>query len=1386
MATKIVHHAAPAASKPAVQPTGISATDLPGLKSVFIKPDYTPARLPAGTVLAIQGQAIVRTPEGELHQLQVGEELHKGDMLLTSQNGYVQIEAPGTRMARLPFESGIVALPEIDQALAEMSMLDAAPAAGLGDGDPGNLTPGAQVERLIEIVSPSEYAFDPASAANGPIAPFVNTELAPVIITVAVTATPLAVGMGPGNTYLEKNEPQPQFSITLSAPAATDTQVTLHVDPGKTSAGDFKNNDATHLEVLDASGQWVPVTNGIVTIPAGQTEIQVRTPQIQNDGVYEGPESFSVSATITSAGHTSTAIAAATITDDEDKPTLSVADITVNEGAGTATFTVTLAGQTNLDTTINFATHDGTALAGSDYTAVNGLLTFAPGETTKTVTVPILNDTIFEGPESFNLVLSNPANATLIRDTAAATILDDGTGPGGTDDDRPTASISAETPVINEGAGTATFTVTLSGTASRPITIDYHTADGTATAGSDYTAQNAQLIFAPGETTKTITVPILNDTGAPVFEGPENFTVSITNPSGVTDTKIGTGVATQTIVDDGTGAGGTDDDRPTVTITADHPIVNEGAGTATFTVTLSGSSTVPVSIDYHTVDGTASAGSDYTAQNAQLIFAPGETTKTITVPVLNDTVFEGAETFNVVIANPAGVNNAKIGAGTPTSTAQATETITDDGTGAGGTDDDRPTVTITADHPIVNEGAGTATFTVTLSGSSAVPVSIDYHTLDGTASAGSDYTATTGQLTFAKGETTKTITVPILNDTVFEGNEAFSVVIANPTGVNNAKIGAGTATSTAQATETIADDGTGFGGTDDDRPTVTITADNGSGGQILEGDPGQPQNYAVFHINMDKVSALPTSFNLALTPGTALTPSDFSNSIEVLINGTWTAASAATIQAGSTAVQVRVPITADNLQEPDESFTLTASLATGVIANPSTNIVATATIINDDFAPVVTAGTASLTEVALGSTGVSSALTALAITDADTPLSQIITTFAGAPSGTFKSGGQTIQWDTTDPHKLIGYTSSASNPLLLVTLANDGTYSVAIHGPLDNTNNQPIIMTLPVQVTDGIDPTLNNIVTSNLTLSITDGSPSGNGGTLSYVLNNTNPNIGQLPTSFGPDGGHIEAFKYVDSTTGTTQTINYDHVNLANNQLSLHLGRDAGSFELAGTLNINLDTGAYSYTPPSISSIPAIPAETTIVLTAVDADGSTKTVGFKFSPSGDLHFTNPGENYVGTYLSDTVIGSTGNETLAGGQGNDILTGGLGADTFAWHLGDASTQGGGLATDTITDFSISDGDTLNLKDLLVGEHDGTTAGVASNLAQYLEVTTVGTTTTLHVSSSGQFNGSNTSAVQDQVIVLQGTDLHTLAGLTATSTSDQIIKALIDQQKLVVDH
>jgi chitinase len=191
------------------------------------------------------------------------------------------------------------------------------------------------------------------------------------------------------------------------------------------------------------------------------------------------------------------------------------------------------------------------------------------------------------------------------------------------------------------GTATATFTVMLSAPSARTVTVNYNTGNISATSGADYTATSGTLTFAPGEISKSIAVTILSDNLA---EPTETFRVLLSNPNLGT---IGDGEGIGTILD----SGGLP--LPQLSI-ADVTVTegNTGTSNAVFTVTLSASSAIPVTVRYTTIDGAALAGSDYHAVNGTLTFAPGELTKTISVPIIGDTIAEPTERFRVVLSQP--------------------------------------------------------------------------------------------------------------------------------------------------------------------------------------------------------------------------------------------------------------------------------------------------------------------------------------------------------------------------------------------------------------------------------------------------------------------------------------------------------------------------------------------------------------------------------------------------------------------------------------------------------------------------------------------------------------------------------------------------------------
>jgi len=317
-------------------------------------------------------------------------------------------------------------------------------------------------------------------------------------------------------------------------------------------------------------------------------------------------------------------------------PTLSIGDASIVEGnSGTKqlVFTVSLSQAATGPVTVAYATADGTALAGQDYVAKSGTITFAAGETQKTISIAINGDKVAELNEALALKLSAPTGATIADGAAVGTILTD---------DVIVPRIAIADATVKEGdSGTRNlaFTVTLSEATSGPVTVNYATADGSAKAGEDYIAQTGSLTFAAGETSKVINIAVSGDG---TIEGNETLKISLTSPAGA---KIADGAAVGTIVND--------DARISV---ADATVTegNVGSTNLAFTVTLSAATSGPVTVDYATANGTAKAGQDYTAQTGTLTFAAGETSKVVNVQVSGDFAVEANETLKLTLSSPTG------------------------------------------------------------------------------------------------------------------------------------------------------------------------------------------------------------------------------------------------------------------------------------------------------------------------------------------------------------------------------------------------------------------------------------------------------------------------------------------------------------------------------------------------------------------------------------------------------------------------------------------------------------------------------------------------------------------------------------------------------------
>lgn len=315
------------------------------------------------------------------------------------------------------------------------------------------------------------------------------------------------------------------------------------------------------------------------------------------------------------------------------------ASLIVNESTGQAVATVTRTGGSAGAVSVHYATSNGAAPTADpvgDYTAKSGQLDFADGETAKTITIVLTNDSVSEPTEDFNITLSAPTGGAVLGPQQVINVVIG-------DDDTPTIAINdVQVAEGNSGTTNATFTISLQRPTFQVVTVNYATDTiGTATSGGDYQATAGTVTFAIGETSKPVTVLINGDTTP---EPNETFVVKLSNNSGVA---IGDFSGTGTILDD-------DGPANAVQFNQSSYSVQEDQTSVAITVTRSGDTSSAATVDYATADKTAGQLTDYTIAIGTLRFAAGEVSKTFVVLVNEDNYVEGNEQFDVTLSNPTG------------------------------------------------------------------------------------------------------------------------------------------------------------------------------------------------------------------------------------------------------------------------------------------------------------------------------------------------------------------------------------------------------------------------------------------------------------------------------------------------------------------------------------------------------------------------------------------------------------------------------------------------------------------------------------------------------------------------------------------------------------
>jgi hypothetical protein len=511
------------------------------------------------------------------------------------------------------------------------------------------------------------------------------------VLTLGVAALPSVTIKASSASVQESSGTPVTFTVSRSGDVSAPLAVSLGLDPVISAA--------TAADVTGLLSQ--------VTIPAGSVSASFNVTPI-NDGVTEGNEALVVKLAAGAGYQVDAAGETATVALLETAPVsghvqFSATNFNVAENAasGHGTLTVTRNGGFETALTVHYSITGGTAVAGTDYTAVSGDLTWAENESAaKTIDIPIIDNAVPNNARNIAVTLTAPSIAGAIGAPALATLtIGDDETPGGTDFGGGNNNNGGGTPVVpltpgegtlqfaaadysvSEAAGTAQLHVSRSVSSVGVVSVSYYTLAYSALGGTDYQAGGGTVTFADGETDKIISIPVF-DNATP--QASRYFKVALQTPGngGVLGALVESNV---TITDDdgGNGGGGNNNNGGgEVVVPPANPgsfefattavTVSEGAGVATLTVQRVGGTDGAVSVNYYTLAGSANSTTDYQYTSGTLHWAAGESqAQTIDVPIKDDDIEEPTKSFQLTLDSPAG--GATLG-----SASVATITITDD------------------------------------------------------------------------------------------------------------------------------------------------------------------------------------------------------------------------------------------------------------------------------------------------------------------------------------------------------------------------------------------------------------------------------------------------------------------------------------------------------------------------------------------------------------------------------------------------------------------------------------------------------------------------------------------------------------------------------------
>jgi len=640
-------------------------------------------------------------------------------------------------------------------------------------------------------------------------------------------------------TIITNDDPNPEINVqnvTVTEGNSGTTNANFTVRLSNASSKTVKVNFNTSDVTTTADSDYTP-TSGTLTFSPWQRSRTLTIPVIGDTNVEAPQETFTLNLSTPTNATITTPSPTGLIKNDDHLPStydIAATTATIPEGAAPNTvldsFVITRSNYTGLPSSIHY-TLGGKATLGSDYklfsitgdgvTEATGRITFAVGATTATLTLKVLGDNVYEPNENLLINLSIPSPSTGIINTNSATSVIKN------DDPFPTITSSSITLSGDGPTGeitNATFTVKLPNPSYQTITLNYATADETAQAGSDYNATSGTLTFAPGQAIQSFNVSVLGD---PNIEPIETFFVNFSNPTKAT-------LANSSV----RGFIKNDDIQGAIdyTIVAKTSSVIEGASPKTtpisFLITrgnflgttssvgyVFSNSIAAQNFDFNVVGVT---GTNVTSSSGRITFATGASLATLTLNIIGDSTFETDEPLIVTLTRPDTPN-------TTITNANATTIVLND--------EPLPSVKVNALNLVEgNSGTTMANFVVYLNYTSPQVVTVDFATANGTATAGSDYTSTSGTITFSPDQSSQTITVPVLGETLYESDEIFTFNLSNAI---NATVG------TYSVNCTITNDDLILVGSSEPDSLVASAENNtliGNGGaDTLTGGPGNDQ-----------------------------------------------------------------------------------------------------------------------------------------------------------------------------------------------------------------------------------------------------------------------------------------------------------------------------------------------------------------------------------------------------------------------------------------------------------------------------------------------------------------------------------------------------------------